>query len=137
MKLRAKIMCFGVLPVFVVLLLVTALVLSSLYRNLQRVGEIQIRQELREAALRLEWANTRAVIVPRVMALAQENGLFGNRRDSVALARVVLEAFPEFTGAYFGYEPDADTRDTEAPRCRGRRTRGARHRRAFSSLLVS
>lgn len=114
MKLHAKIMCFGVLPVFVVLLLVTALVLGSLYRNLQRVGETQIRQELREAALRLEWANTRAVLVPRVMALAQENGLFGNRPDSVALARGVLEAFPEFTGAYFGYEPDADRRDAAA-----------------------
>lgn len=114
MKLRAKIMCFGVLPVFVVLLLVTALVLSSLYRNLQRVGETQIRQELREAALRLERANTRAVIVPQVMALAQENGLFGKRRNSVTLARAVLEAFPEFTGAYFGYEPDADTLDAEA-----------------------
>ena len=100
MKLRAKIMCFGVLPVFVVLLLVTALVLSSLYRNLQRVGETQIRQELREAALRLERANTRAVIVPQVMALAQENGLFGKRRNSVALARAVLEAFPKIGRAH-------------------------------------
>jgi len=48
------------------------------------------------------------------MALAQESGgLFGNRLESIELARRVLKESPEFTGAYFGYEPNADGNDAD------------------------
>jgi methyl-accepting chemotaxis protein len=47
------------------------------------------------------------------MAEAQESGMVGDRARALAFARAVLEAFPELTGAYFGYEPNADGRDSE------------------------
>ncbi|MBI9089239.1 MAG: response regulator [Desulfobacterium sp.] len=46
-----------------------------------------------------------------LMAMAQENGLFGNRGVSTRYAREVLLRNPGFTGAYFAYEPDADQDD--------------------------
>jgi signal transduction histidine kinase/CheY-like chemotaxis protein/HAMP domain-containing protein len=46
-----------------------------------------------------------------VMAMAQEHGLFGSREDTSQYARRVLEFYPEFTGAYFGYEANADQDD--------------------------
>ena len=61
----------------------------------------------------IDRANHTAVDVARVMGLAQESGMFGDRARSLAFARAVLESFPEFTGAYFGYEPNADQRDAE------------------------
>ena len=49
----------------------------------------------------------------KTMAFAQQSGQFGRRGESSAYARQVLQAFPEFTGAYFGYEPDADQDDDD------------------------
>ena len=48
------------------------------------------------------------------MAMAAEHGLFGEREDSMALAKSVLEANPQFTAAYFGYEPNADGQDAQS-----------------------
>jgi methyl-accepting chemotaxis protein len=45
------------------------------------------------------------------MAQAAEQGLFGRRAESLRMARGVLESYPQFTAAYFGYEPDADGND--------------------------
>jgi methyl-accepting chemotaxis protein len=55
--------------------------------------------------------NARAVLTAEIMAQAQEHGLFGQRCESSEFARQVLEDFPEFTGACFGYETNADGQD--------------------------
>ncbi|MCP4118583.1 MAG: response regulator [Desulfobacteraceae bacterium] len=70
-----------------------------------------IRANLEEVAGQIENANRIAVTVPMIMAMAQENGLFGNRGASTRFAREVLIRNPGFTGAYFGYEPNADRDD--------------------------
>ncbi|MCG8698106.1 MAG: methyl-accepting chemotaxis protein, partial [Bacteroidales bacterium] len=43
--------------------------------------------------------------------MAQKDGLFGNREASSALIKRVLETYDEFTGASYGYEPNADGQD--------------------------
>jgi len=48
------------------------------------------------------------VLATKVMAFAQENGMFGNRKESSELVTRVLDEFLDFIAAYFGYEPNAD-----------------------------
>ena len=55
-----------------------------------------------------------AVTTAKVMALAARNGLFGKRSESLLFAQNVLENHPQFSGAYYGYEPNADGLDAEA-----------------------
>jgi methyl-accepting chemotaxis protein len=111
MKLRVRIVLFGVLPALLLLVVVAGIVLQSMYANLRRLGEMRLRENLHELALQIEDANLQAVNTARMMALTQENGMFGKRQESIDLARAVLETHPTFTGAYFGYEPDADGGD--------------------------
>jgi signal transduction histidine kinase/DNA-binding response OmpR family regulator len=101
----------GVFPAVFVLLGILFYVIAGMYSALrgENEREMQILADL--VALEIDRGNTRAVLAVEVMAFAQQNGLFGNRPASVAYAHQILEEFPEFTGAYFGYEPGADGQD--------------------------
>ncbi len=114
LRLRAKIALLGVLPVVAVLGAQTLIRSWRIDGELERRSEAALREEVDKAALEIERANAAAVGVARVMALAQESGMFGDRPRSLAFARTVLERFPELTGAYFGYEPNADGHDATA-----------------------
>ena len=61
-----------------------------------------------KVALEVERGNQLTILAAEIMALAQEEGLFGDRQASIDMARRVLATYPEITAAYFGYEPDAD-----------------------------
>ncbi|MGA0001689.1 MAG: methyl-accepting chemotaxis protein [Steroidobacteraceae bacterium] len=111
MKLRAKILLASGLPLLVLVAVVAVLLLQRLFSTQLDLAKDSIRAEAEAIAQSLEEENHRTVQTAATMALAQQHGLFGRRADSVAYARAVLEANPEFTGAYFGYEPDADGRD--------------------------
>jgi len=65
------------------------------------------------AALKVETSNVEAITVAKTMAIAQETGLFGKRKESSHYAKKILEEYPQFTGSYFGYEPNADQDDKE------------------------
>ena len=110
-NLRQKILLAVGLPITALLVLVVAVLGASLYRNLHAAGLSRIATETRSAATRIDNWNLETVTVPRIMAAAQENGLFGQRQASLAYARRILESYPQFTGAYFGYEPNADGKD--------------------------
>lgn len=111
LTVRARLLLACVLPMALAMALMLGFVIWNYYRDLVRESELRLRAEVNEAGLRIELANITALTVPRTMALAQEAGLFGNRLVSLEFARKILEAFPEFTGAYFGYEPDGDGHD--------------------------
>lgn len=111
MKLRAKILLASGLPLLVLVAVVAVLLLQRMFSTQLDLAKDSIRAEAEAIAQQLEEENHRTVQTAATMALAQQHGLFGRRADSVAYARAVLEANPEFTGAYFGYEPDADGRD--------------------------
>lgn len=109
--LRAKILLGLGAPVSTLLAGVIVSLGMSLYHQLYEAGLSRIRAEVLAAASRIDTWNLETVTVPRVMATAQEQGLFGNRPASVAFARAILASYPQFTGAYFGYEPNADGQD--------------------------
>ena len=110
-NLRRKILLAVGIPITALLVLVVATLGASLYRNLHAAGVSRIVTETRAAANRIDGWNLETITVPRIMAAAQENGLFGQRQASLAYARRILDDYPQFTGAYIGYERNADGQD--------------------------
>jgi methyl-accepting chemotaxis protein WspA len=101
---------FGITVTLVVLFIVAAFS-RGMYRNLIEENDQLIKAHTREIANKIEEQNLEAVSVAKAMALAQKSGLFGNRDASTQYAKSILLAYPRFTGAYFGYEPNADQND--------------------------
>ncbi|MCI0413517.1 methyl-accepting chemotaxis protein [bacterium] len=110
-SLRAKILLFAALPVVLILTAVIGLLVTSSYRHQIQETLVRINLETAKAAREIERGSLEAVTIAHTMALAQENGLFGSRSESILYARRILEKHPNLTGAYFGYEPNADGND--------------------------
>ncbi|HHJ15235.1 MAG TPA: response regulator [Gammaproteobacteria bacterium] len=113
-SMRGRFLLFGVLPTIAMLAAIVAYNASNLYSRVRADNEQLLHNLAIELAGEIELTNNRAVMAAQVMALAQEAGLFGQRAESIEYARRVLEFYPEFTGAYFGYEPNADGQDAAA-----------------------
>ncbi|MBC2594529.1 methyl-accepting chemotaxis protein [Ruficoccus amylovorans] len=113
MKMRSKIMLTMVLPVLVIMLSLAAFNMLRVRDTLIAGQKQLIAEQLQKAALEIERDNSESVSVVRTLALAQQNGLFGKREETIELLRGVLDDFPEFIGASCGYEPNADGRDAE------------------------
>lgn len=111
-SLRSKILLYVALPIAVLITAATVYLGVRLYIDLVELAHLRIDLAVSQAAQQIDKANLRSVTVAQTMAQAQENGLFGARADSIRFARRVLEEHPELTGAYFGYEPDADGQDS-------------------------
>ena len=84
------------------------------FQNLRDAAEERIQLQARLIAAQIEDLNQTAVISAQRMAEAQVAGMFGDRETSLEYARKVLEDFDGITGAYFGYEPNADGKDAES-----------------------
>jgi methyl-accepting chemotaxis protein len=84
---------------------------QNMYTMVRADNERILEMLANNVAQEVERSNTRAVQAAQIMAMIQEQGMFGRRRDSSQFARRILEFYPEFTGAYFGYEPNADQDD--------------------------
>lgn len=110
-SLRFKILMFGACPVLITLLSISTLLIIQQFQELRRNIEEEINLNTSLAALQIEEANLVSVTIPKTMALAQENGLFGNREASTLYAQQVLRLNTNLTGAYFGYEKNADGQD--------------------------
>ena len=97
--------------------LILAGVLTANFLRMQALlvafGEEILRDRVQAVAADIDRGTAEAVTATRVMALAAENGLLGRRLDSVRFVRSVVAAFPQFYGASFGLEPDADGLDAE------------------------
>ncbi len=113
MKMRSKIMLTMVLPVLVIMLALAAFNMAHVHDDMIEGQKKLIAEELQKAALEIEKGNSETISVVRSLALAQENGLFGKREETIDLMRGVLNTFPEFIGAGCGYEPDADGQDAK------------------------
>lgn len=114
MSIRTKIIIFSVLPVFLVLTGITLLAGWAIRSHLLEVTKQRIIKDLSFARAQINEGNQQAVDICRMMAVAQESGLFGRREASSRLCQIVLDKYPEFIAAYVGYEPDADNLDTMA-----------------------
>ncbi len=111
-SLRMRLLLYMCLPL---MLIASGMIVFRALNSFAMVRQ-NVEQHLRDVAdkvaLEIERGNSRAVLAPAMMALAQKD-VFGVRGASSELARRVLESYPEFTAAYFGYEPNADGRDSD------------------------
>ncbi len=80
--------------------------------NMINSAENNIRNATEKVALEINKSNLEALTVPKIMAMAQENGLFGKRSESIQYSKDILKRYPQFTGSYFGYEANADQDDS-------------------------
>lgn len=110
-SLAGKLLIFGFVPTVIILMAAIGYAAWSSFEHGKKQEEVLLRNLAREIALEIERGNTRAVLAAEVMAEAQVSGMFGDRVRSTEYAHRVLDRYPEFTGAYFGYEPNADTSD--------------------------
>jgi len=111
-SLGGRMLLFGILPMLLLLVTFILWTTNVAYRDLLRANEQQMAVLAEVVAAEVERGNSRAVLAAEVMALAQQSGMFGDRAASIAYARNTLERFKEFTGVYFGYEPNADGTDS-------------------------
>jgi len=112
--IRQRFLLLGILPTFLITAAVMWINSSRLQSLLQNFGEQMLADRVGLIAAEIDRDTLQAVTASRVMALAAEQGLFGRRRESLDLARAVLEAYPQFVAAYYAYEPDADGNDAAA-----------------------
>jgi two-component system sensor histidine kinase/response regulator len=113
-SLGAKTLLFAILPTVIILLGIIVYSAVNRFREVRSEAERSLQNLAVQVAGEIQRSNSQAVQAACLMALAQESGgLFGNRLKSVELARRVLEDSPQFTGAYYGYEPNADRSDAD------------------------
>jgi len=110
-SIKGKLVFYFGITVVLVVLLIVGVFSESMYRNLVKENDLLIKAHTREIASKINERNLEAVTIAKSMALAQKSGLFGNRQASLLYAKNILLENPKFTGAYFGYEPNADQED--------------------------
>jgi methyl-accepting chemotaxis protein len=98
--------------IFIICSIVTITSVNS-FSSAKAKAEHAIEQAATLTALEIERRNANAIRTAKVMALAQEEGMFGNRVASSEFAHRVLSEHPEYTGAYFGYDTNADHQDAQ------------------------
>src|SRR5262245_56501752 len=111
--LIGRMLLFGIVPTGVLLTALVIVTVIRMFGQTRSDSEAKLRLMADRVATEIERGNTRAVLAAKIMSYAQMNGLFGQRAASLAYARRILEEFPEFTGSYFAYEPNADGHDQE------------------------
>jgi methyl-accepting chemotaxis protein len=112
-SLKGRIIIYLVVPT--ILVIAAIIIISSInsFSSAREQAEHAIRQAAKQIAQEIERGNSNAINIAKIMVLAQEESMFGNREESSSLARRVLNEHPEFTGAYYGYEPNADFHDSD------------------------
>ena len=109
--IRTRMLLLGVVPAVAILAAVLGTNFLRMRSLLLGSGEEVLVDRVRVIAADIDRGTREAVTAARVMAMAVENGLLGRRLDCLRLARDVLESNPQFVGACFGFEPDADGLD--------------------------
>lgn len=112
--LSGRLILFGVLPSILALGAVVVMSAADSYRELRQSEERTLRKSAEDAAAELSALNERCNNVAAAMALAQADGMFGQRKSSSDYARSVATSIPRLLGAYFVYEPNADGHDAES-----------------------
>lgn len=114
MTLRRRGLLFIALPVLLVLLVTIGVDYYQGLRQAHQVGDSILVGGLDRVALKLETDMLQATSLPKVMAAAQEHGLFGRRTETLGFCRSIIQRFPAITAAYIFYEPNADGQDATA-----------------------
>ncbi len=113
-SLSGRFMLLGAIPVMLAIGAIVSLGAFDEYRDLRKVEERLMAAGVGGGAAELSTRNDRWNNVAQVMALAQTNGLFGQRNASIELARSMTATLPLIIGTYYAYEPNADGQDAAA-----------------------
>ncbi len=109
--LSKQLLVKGFLPLIVVMLIALAINEFFYFKSQLQSENQKLTLLTQQIATKVEASNQQAVIVANTMAEAQVSGMFGQREMSSDYAQAVLVNNPQFTGAYFGYEVNADGND--------------------------
>ncbi len=112
-SLKSRILLYLILPTIFIIAIIVTITANNSFTAASEQAQASIRQSVKLVAREIERRNTDATRAAKMMVLAQESGLFGQRENSSLFARRVLAEFPEFTGTSFGYETDADQQDSQ------------------------
>ncbi len=112
--ISGRLLLLGALPALLAIGAIVAISAIDGYRELRRVEERLMDLSAKGAANELNLRNDRWNNVATVMALAQTEGMFGQRKASSEFIRTVNHAFPQTVGAFLAYEPNADGQDAAA-----------------------
>ena len=110
-SLKGRILSFLVAPTILIICSVVTITSINSFSSAKAQAELAIQQAATLTALEIERRNANAIRTAKIMALAQEQGMFGNRAASSEFAHRVLSEHPDYTGAYFGYDVNADQQD--------------------------
>ena len=110
MKLRTKVLLCSGLPLLLLIALVTWLLLEELYATRLQLGKQSLVDQATRVANRISAQNDDATRIARVLAVAQEQGMFNDRPRTLDFLRGLMEAHPTLNGAYVCYEPDIEPR---------------------------
>ncbi len=113
-NLVGRMILYVIVPVLILFTLLVSMTTRSAMDQLEKAAEVRLEQHARSIALDIESETRVAVVSAQRLAEAQVAGMFGDREASIEFARLVVEDTPTITGAYFGYEPDADGKDKES-----------------------
>jgi len=112
-SIGGRIFMYVICPMSLLLLVTISYMGFSIYSESHKAATDEIRQLSHQISLQVEIQYDKGVEITKTMALAQANGLFGNRESSMQYAREILVHSPDFTGSYFAYEPDGDGNDQQ------------------------
>ena len=112
-SLKGRILLFLTLPTIFIILAIVFIIAQSSFTSARLQAENLLKQGTKLVALDIERRNANAIRTSKMMVLAQEEGLFGNREASSNLAHRVMKEFPEYTGSYFGYESNINKKDEQ------------------------
>jgi methyl-accepting chemotaxis protein len=112
--IRTRMLLLGVVPAVAILTGVLGMNFLRMRSLLLGFGEEILVDRVKMIAAEIDRDTLEAVTAAKLMAMAAENGLLGRRLDALRLARDVLESHPQFVGASYGFEPDADGLDARA-----------------------
>lgn len=110
-SIKGKILFYAGLIMLLLLGSVIALYSRDMFHSLVEDNMQDISRSNARAADEIEIGNVVAVSYAKAMALAQENGLFGKRAETVKYLYAVLSNNPQFYDSYTIYEPNADGLD--------------------------
>ncbi len=113
-RIVGRMLLFVVLPTILILVSIVYATSRTGFENMKLAEERFLQLQARLVAALVDDLTAGAVISAQRMAEAQVAGMFGDREASIEYARSVLENFDGVTGAYFGYEPNADGKDTQS-----------------------
>jgi len=101
-SLKGRILLLLTLPTIAIILIIVAIIANASFTSARQQEEFSLEQAAQLVALEIERRNASVVRTAKMMVLAQEEGLFGQRQQSISFAKRLLKEFPEYTGTSFG-----------------------------------